>query len=480
LAPEEQPVASLSKDPKSGVYRIHFRFGQPPRQFQKSLKTTDEKEAETEKGRVESTLAAIEKGWLPIPLTADLWTFLKSGGKLETRPTFAEVLTLKALFDRYEEMLPPGAMEANSRGTCRGHQKHLLRVLGGKRPAQDLTVTDLQDYVNKRTKEKYRGKPIKSRTAKKEVDTFRAVWNWATLHGLLRGPAPSRGVRYDKADAKPPFMTWAEVEARIKRGGLTDDQVKELWDSLFLDKDQIGRLLEHVKRRPVLPYVYPMFVFVAHTGVRRSEMVRSQVEDFDFDAGTVTVREKKRDRTMKLTFRQVQMSPLLREVMSDWFRDNHPGGPHAFCQPDVVARSRRRSKTTGHKGEKTRATTLKGRLADVHERTDRPVRVPLTRDEATYWLKEALSGSKWSVVKGFHVFRHSFASNMAKAEVRQEVIDAWLGHQTEEMRKRYRHLFPEEKQDAIKRVFGRTPPGDEGGHRRRSGRAGGRGGDPRS
>jgi hypothetical protein len=34
------------------------------------------------------------------------------------------------------------------------------------------------------------------------------------------------------------------------------------------------------------------------------------------------------------------------------------------------------------------------------------------------------------------------------------VIDGWIGHETEDMRKRYQHLFPKEKQDALRRVFG--------------------------
>ena len=41
---------------------------------------------------------------------------------------------------------------------------------------------------------------------------------------------------------------------------------------------------------------------------------------------------------------------------------------------------------------------------------------------------------------GFHTYRHSFASNLAARGVDQRIIDEWMGHQTEAMRKRYRHL----------------------------------------
>jgi integrase len=447
-------MASIYQDKNSGVFRISFRFGKPPKQFHKSLDTGDATEAESMKGRIESTLRAIEQGWLVVPEDADFWPFVFSGGKLSNKPSIKEVLTIEKLFARYEEAMPSGAMDDNSLRTYKLHKKHVVRILGEKQVATTLTTAELQSYINKRAKEDYRGKPIMARTIKKEVDSFRAVWNWGLEYGLLTRSSPTRGLKYEKEDPKLPVMTWAEIEGRVARGGLNEEQIYELWDCLFLDPQQVAKLLDHVKQDATAPFVYPMFVFIAHTGARRSEMVRSQIEDIDFRSDQVCLREKKRRRSRKLTFRHLPMSPLLREVMEAWLNNDHPGGPHTFCQAEIVARSRKRSKTTGHKGERTRATTLKGRLSEVRERTERPGQEPLTKYEATDHFKDALAGSKWEVVHGFHVFRHSIASNLAMAGVRQEVIDGWLGHQTQEMRERYRHLFLQEKQDALARVFG--------------------------
>ena len=55
----------------------------------------------------------------------------------------------------------------------------------------------------------------------------------------------------------------------------------------------------------------------------------------------------------------------------------------------------------------------------------------------------------FSLKLGFHTYRHSFASNLAAAGVDQRIIDEWMGHQTEAMRKRYRHLFPSNRRQAI-------------------------------
>jgi integrase len=77
-----------------------------------------------------------------------------------------------------------------------------------------------------------------------------------------------------------------------------------------------------------------MFVFVAHTGARRSEILRSRIDDFDLENRTVQIREKKRDCAKAVTFRRVDLTPLLAQVTTEWFAQ-HPGGPHTFCiEPD--------------------------------------------------------------------------------------------------------------------------------------------------
>jgi hypothetical protein len=57
-----------------------------------------------------------------------------------------------------------------------------------------------------------------------------------------------------------------------------------------------------------------------------------------------------------------------------------------------------------------------------------------------------------------HVLRHSFISALASEGVDQRVIDETVGHQSEEQRKRYRHLYPKVMRDAISRVFGQAAP----------------------
>lgn len=78
---------------------------------------------------------------------------------------------------------------------------------------------------------------------------------------------------------------------------------------------------------------------------------------------------------------------------------------------------------------------------------------PLTERYATKHFRDTVDGTQWENVRGFHVFRHSFASNAAIEGVDQRMIDEWMGHQTDEMRRRYRHLAPSHQQAAIDSVF---------------------------
>ena len=397
-------MASLEK--RAAGFRIKFRYG--GRQFSAALGTEKLREAEQALARVDENLALLERGRLELPPGGDLAVFLLSDGKINQKPVLAAPLTLHAYFNRYRER-ETDAKEKNTRYTENIHMDHFLDVLGKNQKVQEITSETLQRYVDTRAKEKFRGETISHRTIHKEIGTFASIWNkWAVPERLVSGPAPTKGLVYKKTKTKQPFQTWEQIERQIARG---QDDV--LWDSLFLTLPQIDELLKHVSGSR-FPFVHPMFVFAARTGARRSEILRSQIDDFDFDAKTVRIREKKKDQSKDFTFRHVPLSPLLETVMKEWFK-KHPGGSLTVCvRPDE----------------------------------------PITPQMAAHYFVWAVENSKWSVLKGWHVLRHSFASNCAATGIDQRVIDSWLGHQTEEMSHRYRHLFPSTEQTAMTLVFG--------------------------
>jgi integrase len=68
-------------------------------------------------------------------------------------------------------------------------------------------------------------------------------------------------------------------------------------------------------------------------------------------------------------------------------------------------------------------------------------------------LDRTLAATKWDKIRGWHIFRHSFISNCACVCIDQRMIDSWVGHQTDAMRRRYTHLFPHVQHAAIAGVF---------------------------
>ncbi len=436
---------------RNNSYRILFCYAGHRYSF--TIGAVTPREAENCAAAVDQTLLRMEQRLLHLPEGADVVAFVKSGGQVE-EPTAPppEPLSLQKLTDAYLAAHGVGSIEENSLATVRMHLGHFTATLGKRFPVQRLTLADLQRHVDRRARKVYRGKPLSPVTLRKEMATFRACWNWGVQGGKLRGPFPSAGLKYPKADEKPPFQTWKEIERQIARGGLTEAEQQALWECLFLTQPEVAELLDYARASVAHPWIYPAIAFAAHTGARRSEVFRVRVADVDFEAGTVLIHEKKRARGQRTT-RRVPLSPFLVGVLKQWLHE-HPGGPHLFCHAGEVFRSKKRSRTTGHLGDVKRPTTLHGRLATVRIRGDRPGLGAITKDEAHDHFQRTLAGGKWKVLRGWHVLRHSFISNCAAAGVDQRFIDAWVGHTTEAMRRRYRHLIPNVEQQAIRSVFG--------------------------
>ncbi len=412
-----------SLDRRNGTYHINFRLN--GRRFRRSLRTANDRSAQASMARLEDNLTRVELGTLELPDDVDVAAFLLSDGRTRKKAKRLGPRTLGELLKAFLAQLPDHSIEQSTRQSFEIHIRHLRRILGNAVTLGELRLADLQRYVNRRAGERgIRGRTLSPATIKKEIVTLNTVWRWGISNDFVDRPLPKGGLRMPRGVEKPHFQTWEEIERKIARGGLTETQQQDLWDCLFLARGEITELLEYVHDAARQPFIYPMFVFAAHTGARRSEILRSRIEDIDLEARFVTIREKKRVHG-KATVRTVPLSSRMHAVLTDWFAE-HPGGQATFCSDLHIRRSR---KTRGHFQQ-------------------------LTRDECHDHFQRTLAGSKWQVLHGWHIFRHSFISNCASRRVDQRVIDAWVGHQTEEMRRRYRHLFPNHQKIELEKVFG--------------------------
>ncbi len=381
--------------------------------YKKLLDLTDRREADAITAKVERRIEMLERGEWQLPDPSQVADSLI--GELAPRPVvqLPQGKTLGALMDEYIPAISTGCLEANTVGTLTTHLNHVRQVMGRNLRVESVTFAALQKYVDTRSKARgRRGKPLSAATLRKELVSFGAMWTWATRMEYVKHPFPKQGLRDPKVDEKPAFHTFAEIERRVARGQLSEAQQADLWDSLFFAPEELTAVLEHVRVHARHPFIYPMVLTAAHTGARRSELIRMEVQDIDLEAGMLTIREKKRVKGTRSS-RSVPLSTPLKQVLAAWL-------------PEVT-----------------------GRLVFQLDGTE------LTCGEAIHHIKWTLEGSSWKHVRGWHVFRHSFISNCASCGVDQRMIDDWVGHQTDEMRKRYRHLLPSTQRAAMDTVFGR-------------------------
>ncbi|MDZ4686697.1 MAG: tyrosine-type recombinase/integrase [Planctomycetaceae bacterium] len=391
-------------------FHLCLRIG--GRKLKRSLKTADQAAAASLLERAERRLHLLELGELELPEGTDLLIFLVSDGRRSQPVSVKQSLILLEFIERFRDSLPAGAMEANSLYTLNIHLQHVLKILRPTTLVSSVGFESLQRYINLRsTAVGRRGQPVSPTTIKKELSSFSSVWTWGLRMRHVKVPFPNKGLRFPKTTEKAPFQTWTEIERHIASGGLTAVDEEALWDCLYLRVEEIGELLNHVQRHGCDPCLHPMMLIAAHTGARRSEIVRAQKRDFDFVGGTLLLRECKRAKGRR-THRRIPMSDELVAVLQPWLAGQP--GPMAFTEA--------------------------GQL--------------LTPERASDLLSRSLTASRWTKLRGWHVLRHSFVSNLASRGIDQRLIDEFVGHTTEAMRQRYRHLFPETKRAAIAAVYG--------------------------
>lgn len=299
------------KQHESGTYRVRFWFG--GKQYFRSLETDQEKTANGMLATVEETLGLLKTGRLTIPADVeDIGAWIVSGGKVTAKPKAKEVHSIEDVVADYFASIPAGAKADSSLATERTHLGHFVRILPSGTPIDSIGVAEMQTYVTKRSKEKgIRGRKVQPETIRKELMTFGTLRRFAKARGWCDGEIDRKAIKLPKGTDKPPFQTWKEITAIIKKGGLTDVEQRDLWDCLFLSEKEVVDFLGFVERHGTAPWLYPALAFAAFTGAQQSEIIRSEMRDLDFSRGIVTLREKKRVQSKSMSYRTVDIHPRL-------------------------------------------------------------------------------------------------------------------------------------------------------------------------
>jgi integrase len=405
---------------KNGIYIARFRYA--GREYKRSLKTTRLADARGAMHRVEDALHRLAIGLLAVPEGVDPGDFIVSGATLEAaveREPRAVAPTVEEAIKEYLDHL--GHLAESNRYTIRVHLNHLQRHLGAgaEVPIDRVTHAALDGFLEARLRARA------PTTVSKERGTIVDLFAWAVARDYIEA-SPASDLRRVKGSAGlDPFRTKQEIEAVIARGGLSEEEVLAIWDCLYLTPSEIAEVLRLVRGRSRYDVSFILHAVPAYTGMRRGELLRLRWCDVEFEQGSLIARSRKQSRQEVETKRRIDLHPELKTILMDW-RDMRPKGQYVACDAGCL-------------------DPLTPRLAN-----------------SRFW--QPLRGTPWCLASrknlfkvGFHNYRHSLASNLAALGVDQRIIDEWMGHQTEAMRKRYRHLFPKTRRSAIE-SFSLTAP----------------------
>ena len=390
---------------KDGIYLARFRYG--GREYKKSLKTRDEREAKNALRVVETTIHRLTTGTLTVPDGVNVGTFILSGGTEAAAKKASKTISFREAVDRFEVRQRPRVAKLYLKSQLE-HLRQLDAHLGVRagRPMDRITQADLRAFLDARMADRH------ANTVERTRQTFRQFFAWCEEEKHLKENLMAGVKRVGQIPTLERFRNKSEIDALIARGGLTEKQEKDAWKCLFLLPAEIGDLLELVKEKADGPRAVLAHAIPAYTGMRRGEIVRLTWENVDLARDQITAHSRKQSRKQKETPRTIDLhpdlKPLLVEAEATGGRYVVPGDDGGEIDPDKL---------------------------------NRHFRQPMRN---TDWH---LGKERFKV--GFHTYRHSFASNLAMAGVDQRVINELMGHTTEEMAKRYRHLIPAQTKAAV-------------------------------
>ena len=406
-------MANLAK--KNDIYILRFRY--QGKEYKRSLQTSDRDDAQEIQHTAERTIRRLQRGVLQVPEGVDVAKFIVSGGVFTAAAPAVPLVavTTRTLVTDYLASEKNKAAETYY-DSQKIHLGHFQRHLGPRtdQPCPAITCRDVNLFLQGRLAIR---DPC---TVEKERITLRKLYDWAVAQRYLK-ESPAAGIpRFVSGHDRPIFRTLGQIAAILARGGLTDKESLELWECLYLTTSEIAGLLQLVRTNAKQDFSYLLHALPAFTGMRRGEVLRLRWSDVDFEGGYLTARSRKQSRTQQETSRQIDIHPQLMQTLEDW-RRNRPKGQFVV-------------------------SAAKGLLQLDGDLANRCFWQPLRH---TDWCLD--NSKNWFKI-GFHTYRHSFASNLAAAEVDQRLIDTFMGHQTEAMRLRYQHLTPKNRRDAIGRL----------------------------
>jgi integrase len=203
------------------------------------------------------------------------------------------------------------------------------------------------------------------------------------------------------------LLRYAEKRGVIQRTPIVERLPTADPEFDFLDFEEAEQLIAGAEPEPE----WQRAIIVAiHTGLRRGELMALRWEDVDLRVGTIHVRRR-------------------------WYRGRFdtPKGNRSRLVPLNERASR------ALEGQRHRRGALVFCREDGSPYPDHQLRAPIRRARKRAGLREV----------GWHVLRHTFASQLVMRGASLKQVQELLGHRDIKTTMRYAHLSPEVKRDAV-------------------------------
>lgn len=209
----------------------------------------------------------------------------------------------------------------------------------------------------------------------------------------------------------------------------------------FLTPDETKALLANLKERS--QQTHDIALFSLRTGARFEEIISLEWQHVDFFNARIQIKGKNGQT------RFVFMTPDLKAVLIA----RSPGRPD-----ELVFKAHNRRKQL----EKADPETQAEGQAEIQQvpKNDR-----ITQISWAFWraikelkLNDGITDPKQKVV--FHTLRHTFASWLAQQGTSIFIIKELMGHEKIEMTMRYAKLMPDNKKDAVMKIFNESSSGN--------------------
>jgi integrase len=381
---------------------------------------------------------------------ADDWTreqqleWIKTG-RITDKAETAKIKTLKPAIERY---LANKEQAGKTFNTVNGYRTEAVKALEyfGDVPVNSIIQKKIQEWVYKQSKERIQsGKHVGDFTSHgtigNRLERLKSVLLDMYPDELSRDPAPmfSR-VTYPIVETvwdelyqgDDEWDTLAVRKERLEKIGLPADQ-KKAWEQVFFSEEEAAELVSLLEGKLADSNdwndqrLFAAVLCSAYTGARRSELVRVKRSDIDLAAGTIKFKLLKGRGNKSWVPHKMPIIAQFQRFLTDYLQRLPESRQCVFMENDAHL------KPDGILFDDKNTRTKANRLGQL--------------------ITKALKGTRFQLVSGFHIHRHTLNSMLANAGNDTRMVMSIIGHKTERISLRYQHSDRNKQMAAKKKVL---------------------------